>query len=43
MGPGVSYGKHQARSGFVSDTWTVERLHLLLNGKSVPVKRNLPH
>jgi len=43
MGAGVSYGKHQERNGFVSDTWTVERLRLLLNGKSVPVKRDLPH
>lgn len=23
MGAGVSYGKHQDRNGFVSDTWTV--------------------
>lgn len=43
MGTGVSYGKHQARSGFVPDTWTVERLHLLFNGKSVQVKRILPY
>lgn len=39
MGSSVSYGKHQARSGFVSDTWTVQRLHLLHNGKSVPVEK----
>ena len=33
MGTDVSYGKHHPRSGFVSDTWTVERLHFAAQWK----------